>query len=750
MFDFASLFRRERADRQAVHLSFAKSRVGRTISQTGLLLKKQLWVFPVAAVVVLLIVHFFVRRSIENTMKANLASQLQTLLNTESAMLETWLQVQESNATTLAADQRIRDDVYKLLEASETTALEKPSLVDSPLRASLTKSLMPSLSAHHYEGFIVLDRSRRVLASDQRELVDREYEPSQITRVFDRVIDGETTVTVPYPSQGAIRNDSGGARIGVPTMFVLAPVRDAAFQTVAVLGLRIRPDRDFTRVLQIGRIGETGETYAFDRDGQLVSNSRFDEELILLGLIPDREDARSILNIQLRNPGGDMTKGFRPAKRRSELPFTPMVEAAVAGQPGVNVEDATDYRGVPVTAAWTWLPRYGLGITTKLDAAEAFRPLTILQRTFRALLSLVVLAAIAIFIFSVMLARSQREARKAAIASKKLGQYTLDTKLGAGAMGVVYKGHHAVLRRSTAIKLLNVDKVNASSIERFEREVQTTSQLNHPNTVAIYDYGRTEEGVFYYAMEFIEGIDLQALVEKYGRQSEARTIHILRQVCGSLYEAHSLGLVHRDIKPANIMLARRGGEPDVVKVLDFGLVKAIDDKQQASMTVANSLTGTPMYMSPEAIQTPNAIDPRSDLYAVGAVGYFLLTGKSVFDAENIVELCQAHVSKTPVPPSERAGRAVSAELEGAILACLDKSRAKRPQTARDLAQLLSRSPAALQWSIEEADQWWGRHERGVSVIEPESPPRGSEVQTLPVPDTKTNADFGQTYVTHQN
>ena len=249
-------------------------------------------------------------------------------------------------------------------------------------------------------------------------------------------------------------------------------------------------------------------------------------------------------------------------------------------------------------------------------------------------------------------------------------------------MGIVYKGHHAILRRPTAIKLLNLEKVNESSIERFEREVQITSQLNHPNTVAIYDYGRTDEGVFYYAMEFLDGIDLQALVEKYGPQSEARVIHILQQVCGSLYEAHSLGLVHRDIKPANLMLNRRGGEPDVVKVLDFGLVKALDEAKQASQSASGGLTGTPLYMSPEAIQTPNAVDSRSDLYAVGAVGYFLLTGQPVFSAADIVELCRQHITKVPDPPSQRLGKAISPELESALLACLEKTRAKPPADGR--------------------------------------------------------------------
>jgi serine/threonine protein kinase len=254
--------------------------------------------------------------------------------------------------------------------------------------------------------------------------------------------------------------------------------------------------------------------------------------------------------------------------------------------------------------------------------------------------------------------------------------------------------------------------------------VQITSQLNNANTVAIYDYGRTPEGVFYYAMEFLDGIDLQSLVERYGPQPAPRVIHILQQVCGSLYEAHSLGLVHRDIKPANIMLNRRGGLPDVVKVLDFGLVKALDDQRQAGLTQHASLTGTPLYMSPEAIQMPNSVDARSDLYAVGAVGYFLLTGQPVFDAENVVELCQKHVAAQPVPPSERTRTPIPPELESALLACLEKSRAKRPQTARDLAELIARCAEATQWSLEDADAWWGRHERGHAsspAVPPPSP-----------------------------
>jgi serine/threonine protein kinase len=275
--------------------------------------------------------------------------------------------------------------------------------------------------------------------------------------------------------------------------------------------------------------------------------------------------------------------------------------------------------------------------------------------------------------------------------------------------------------------MLSVDKVNDASIQRFEREVQITCKLNNPNTVAIYDYGRTPEGVFYYAMEFLDGIDLQVLVEKYGPQPEDRVIRILKQICGSLYEAHSLGLVHRDIKPANIMLNRRGGEPDVVKVLDFGLVKAVDDEKRA--TQSGGMAGTPLYMSPESIQSPDQVDSRSDLYAVGAVGYFLLTGQPVFNASSLVELCQQHATALPDSPSLRLGKPISQELESAILACLEKSRAKRPQTARDLSILLDRPPTAGSWTMDDAEAWWGRHERAQAATSAAVPPSAASPGT---------------------
>jgi hypothetical protein len=654
-------------------------------------------------------------------MRNSLQSELQTVVDLEAAMLLSWYQVQRSNAESLANNVDIRQTIYPLLEPTVGESEVQADTSDT-LRDKLDKSLGPAITAHRYAGYFVADKNKRIVASGRRELIGQQN-LAEYESFLPAALDGMTNVSAPFSSMVLMQDETGRLRTGKPTMFVAAPIRDESFQVVGALALRLDPVQEFSRILSLGRFGETGETYAFDKEGRMVSESRFNENLILLGLLPDQENSKSLLQLLVRDPGGDTTAGYRPTARRRDLPPTLAVREAAAGRPGVNVDGYRDYRGVPVVGAWKWLPEGNIGIVTEVDYAEAFYPLAILRCTFWGLFALLALSAVAIFVFTLLLARSRREAQKAAIEAQQIGQYKLERKLGSGGMGVVYKAHHAMLRRPTAVKMLDVDKVNTGSLERFEREVQITSQLNNPNTVAIYDYGRTPEGVFYYAMEYLDGIDLQSLVERYGPQPVPRVIHILEQVCGSLYEAHSLGLVHRDIKPANIMLNRRGGEPDVVKVLDFGLVKALDGERQAGLTQQASLTGTPLYMSPEAIQMPNSVDARSDLYAVGAVGYFLLTGAPVFDAASVVELCQKHVETSPIPPSERARAPIPAPLENALLACLEKSRAKRPQTARDLAQLITRCPEASDWSVEDADAWWGRHERGqVSVAEPVTVP----------------------------
>jgi eukaryotic-like serine/threonine-protein kinase len=291
--------------------------------------------------------------------------------------------------------------------------------------------------------------------------------------------------------------------------------------------------------------------------------------------------------------------------------------------------------------------------------------------------------------------------RREVRAAKQLGQYVLEDKLGEGGMGEVFRARHALLRRPTAIKLLT--GTSPESLERFEREVRLTARLTHPNTVAIYDFGRTPDGVFYYAMELLEGANLEQLVEAHGAQEPARVVHFMLQVCGALEEAHAEGLVHRDIKPSNVIVTERGRQLDVAKVVDFGLVKDATG-QSPDASHVNAILGTPYYMAPEAILSPEKIDGRADIYALGAVAYYLLTGETVFAGSSLVEVCSHHLH-TP-PPSLRAKAPdVPEELERIVMKCLEKKPDDRPGDAGELAKLLEVC-GVEPWTAQDAHAWW--------------------------------------------
>jgi serine/threonine-protein kinase len=289
--------------------------------------------------------------------------------------------------------------------------------------------------------------------------------------------------------------------------------------------------------------------------------------------------------------------------------------------------------------------------------------------------------------------------RRKVSAAQQLGKYTLVQQIGEGGMGVVYRANHLLLRRPTAVKLLHPQKIGAENLERFEREVQQMSRLSHPNTVAVYDYGHSPDGVFYYAMEYLGGgIDLDKLVKKHGKQPAERVRQILMQTCGALQEAHDQALIHRDIKPANIILCERGALPDVVKVVDFGLVKELTKDSALSQAV---VLGTPGYVAPEAVTEPSLVGPGVDIYALGAVAYFLLAGRPVFKGKTVVDTCLQHVTKTPDPLV-----GVPAPLAQVVMHCLAKQPSERPASAAALAESLRALGAFDDWDEARAAAWW--------------------------------------------
>ena len=296
---------------------------------------------------------------------------------------------------------------------------------------------------------------------------------------------------------------------------------------------------------------------------------------------------------------------------------------------------------------------------------------------------------------------------KETVDGELIGPYIIRGELGVGAMGKVYKANHKLMHRPVALKVLSQESSVEADFLFFEREAQMTSQLTHPNTIAIYDYGKTDKDIFYYAMEYLEGIDLQQIVHLTGPQCAARVIHIALQVCGSLAEAHKVGLIHRDIKSNNIFLCVRGGIYDYVKVLDFGLVKDMNAFSSSLSHTPSTVKGTPCFISPEAIQTPSQVDQRSDIYSLGVTLYHLITGKYPFKAGSVKEVLEMQLEQAPVKPSELVRFGIPTDLETVILSCLEKDPANRPQNIEALELELKACGDYDSWKGVDAYNWWG-------------------------------------------
>ena len=570
--------------------------------------KQPIWIVPLAIAGLVALFGWWGDNRLRRTIEGQLKSELAVTLDANVTALEIWMTNQTRLANSIAAEPRVRILATEILQKSyQSTApdREPPDLLQME---EFGNYLGPRLRDVDYQIAQLVNTNFIVVASAPRGRFGPGAPVSEAhTNKFAELFaSGQPVIITPFKPELLVRPPPPrGGRIGqrggngpqrggrvpnfprrrgdVTLMQVAAPVRsDSVVQ--GALALVINPDKEFTKILSVARSGESGETYAFDQTGLMISRSRFDDQLRKLGLL-DATNTTSALNLRLHDPGADLTSGVKPDEAEATTrPLTRIVADAVAGENGVDVEPSRDYRGVPVVGAWEWLPQYGFGVATQIDAAEAYRPLRVLQLLFVVLCLLLVLCAIGMFLFSYSNVVWRRRLSEAELKLKQLGQYTLEEKIGEGGMGVVYRARHALMRRDTAVKLLLPDRADPAAIQRFEREVCHTCQLTHPNTIQVYDYGHTPEGVFYYAMEFLRGLNLHELVSRFGPLPEGRVIHILTQICDSLSEAHALGLVHRDIKPANIFLCERGGVPDCVKVLDFGLVREYGDKTRSSGT----------------------------------------------------------------------------------------------------------------------------------------------------------------------
>lgn len=705
-------------------------------------LKLPIWALLLAIAAVVALLGWWGNVCLRATIENQLRAQLTTTLNANVTALGIWSTNQTRLATSLSDYPTIHAAALKILQDYPDLGRDLRGQPQPELE-TFVRVVRPRLNPLGYEIADLVNTNFQVLANSIRAQSPGNFQVSDThTNKFAQLFaSGDPVIITPFKpdmlqqrraarlnphlnSSGA--NDfrrayRGNPQIGRPRrgdvtlMQVAAPVRNDDGDVVGALALIVDTDHEFSRILTVARSGQSGETYAFDQTGLLISHSRFDEQLKSLGLL-DASNTTSALNVRLHDPGGDLTAGYQlPDHDLSGYPLVTLVanalDAAMDGTVSVQTTPVRDYRGVPVVGASRWLPQFGFGVATQIDAAEAYRPLRVLQAVFAVLVLFLLLCATAIFVVSNLTWR--RRLDEAELKLKQLGQYTLEEKIGAGGMGVVYRARHALLRRDTAVKLLLPHRADPAAVARFEREVCLTCRLTHPNTIQVYDYGHTPDGIFYYAMEYLHGLNLHDLVVNYGPQPESRVIHILKQICDSLAEAHSVGLIHRDIKPGNVFLCHRGGVYDFVKVLDFGLVREYtapeESTEQGTQPSSDIIEGTPWFTPPEAIHSAAQADPRSDLYSLGALGYYLLTGFYIFEADNIREIYHKQLTEVPIPPTQRVS-GISAEMEQILLRCLEKDVNRRPQSAAELRKLLLACAAATDWTLDARQAWWDAYD----------------------------------------
>jgi serine/threonine-protein kinase len=659
--------------------------------------KAALLIFAVSIALLLLAlaVGWIVRQSMRETARKS----LQSVLAANVSSLELWLSQRNSDAENIVGDAEVARLSRSILNRfAGRSELDADTLASSPDAQLLDKQLSAAAIKETYLGWALLDTSGRIVASDQTGLVAKRFAiPKDSLEQLDL---GRGMICRPIRSPVQLAAAGPLSHSGAAVMFAIAPISEG-LRTLGGLALLIDPLDQFSKILAVSRSGQTDETFAFDRSGTLLSQSRFEHVLRRTGLLGSEPDSASPLNLRLVDPGSDLTSVSSPVPL-AQAPLTLMADQATRGGTGANVLGYHNYLGVRVIGAWQWLPAHDFCIGTEVQYAEAFAPLRMLRNGVLGALALILLGGLG----ALMLSGRQRGDRPSATElSRRLGQYELGEVIGRGGMGKVYHGRHHLLQRDVAVKVLEHTEVTTRSLSRFEREVQLTAKLRHPNTIEIYDYGRTAEGTFFYVMEYVAGISLQQLIDQYGRQPAERVIYLLLQICGSISEAHQQSLVHRDIKPANILLTARAGLYDLVKVLDFGLVKEID-RNTLDLTRSGAVTGTPLYMSPEVVRDASKADPRSDLYSIGAVGYTLLTGLTTFDGESAADICAKHLNAEPIRPADRIGHPLSDDLQNVLMSCLRKNAEDRPASADELADALLQCRDAGHWTIVDACQWW--------------------------------------------
>lgn len=684
-------------------------------------------------VIVLIGVTLYVGWMVRESTRQGMAASLETVLSANVKSLELWLNDQFDVVRAVASDPPMQRSASVLVEAPAAVGRESAAWTELSRR----------IDDLGYIGWVLTDAGGTVIQGS-----DSGWDGHSLTLTREqikRLVAGEATVTQPMRTPGGDGDSHADDAAPRTVLFVVAAFGQG-LQTQNFIGLMLDSDEHFAETLSLARVGQISDTYAFNRDGVMISPSRFDTQLRTFGILG--MDQPSTLNVSLRDPGVDLRRKRKSLRELRERPLTQLADSATRGGSGTDVVGYRDYRGVRVIGAWRWLPEYDFGVATEMDYDQAYVPLRILRNAFWALLATAGIAGSVLLATAWVTRRDDSNAKPITGLNRRLGQYRLQQCIGRGGMGTVYAGKHCLLERKVAIKVLEHADATERSLARFQREVQLSAQLMHPNTIEIYDFGRTDEGTFFYVMEFVDGISLEQLVQHYGRQPAERVIYLLLQVCGSLSEAHQCGLVHRDIKPANVLLTSRSGLHDLIKVLDFGLAKRLDQESR-QLTRTDGLTGTPLYMSPEAIRDASSANELSDIYSIGALGYTLLSGVPPFEGESSADVCAKKLNGAPEPPERRIGLPLAEDLQTVLMRCLQLDPGKRPPSAKQLAVELLACVDSPHWTQQDAALWWREVFDGPFVNDFESSEKsGGSHHTRG--DTAVNASRPEVHATAQS
>ena len=655
----------------------------------------------------------WLRQLTEQAADKMVGDSLAGVISTKRNLVEIWLEGAQFHARSWAASDQIRNVVLRIVDEAEGRSAEE--LANSPLQDELEQSLKalvrPTQLNENDEDdirFAVWNRERTLVADWSRNpeffgTSDSDSGAKALARVFR----GNNAVYI--PSTEAYSTDYTFKR--TPEISITVPVYRDDGTVGAALLVGGMFQENFEAALRRGYYGDSAETYAVNEQGTLVSDVRFTNQLKRIGLVGDDAESAS-LALRIANPKQNLIdEAERFEKQPDGWPLSKAAQQVVAQESGLSLTPYRDYRGVPVVGAWVWLDDYEFGLISEIDVVEAYAVLSNVQLANRVALSLLGLSILGTIIAGVREWRVQQQKGL----ETRIGAYTLYEKIGEGGMGEVFRAEHDLLLRPAAVKILKKEvSVSPEMTARFEREVRLASKLESPHTIEIYDFGRISDNDdaserFYCAMALLNGLTLRQLVRHAGPLPPARVAYLMIQVCRSLGEAHDLGLVHRDIKPANIMVGERGGVPDHVVVLDFGLAKeqAAPRKSEANVTKTSMLMGTPEFIAPERIRHPNLVDPRSDLYSLGVVMYLLLTGQSVFETTSELDTLEKTLYADPPPPSSNALQAgISLAFDEIVLSCLQKESSERPATATELLDQLDILEFEEPWTERDARQWW--------------------------------------------